>query len=435
MIAYIDPTDTAFGAIGDGVADDTSAIQFVVADGRPVHWGGPTRKYRITDTIRAELKTALIWRSDGAEFLFDAPTSRREAFAILTAGHRVVVDGPLHLNAGMKAFIGFLFENLTNYAADIDLHRLSIENIYRASTAFTGGDGCWIRGSWRNVYVERFSAHNMVMAAGTGQQAVCGIFGLSISRNGSGYPQSVRVTHPHIDNVYCEDADYRFDQDGLRVMTFDPASKTVLPDEGSLFVDGGTFRNCRGRSIKSQCDATTVVGAKFIRSLANSTGVGNPEIDIQVGGGNVSGIDFTYSNSVPDCLVFFSGSYVSGKRMTGGNVRGVNGQVSGSVVLPDLFVASSKEGFLHTVNITDVQTYTDGQIGRIMTFNPAGQCYLNLTNISTGVESAGIRLLSGGSLTTTFRGVRNYRAARPLLAGHVANIDVQERDLATTGWS
>lgn len=423
-----------FGAIGDGTADDTTAIQAAISYGRPIHWGNSFRNYRITDTIAHTLTSPLHWHSDGARIKFDALVSKREAFAIQPAGQNVFIEGILHLDANMKAFIGFLFESKVGYP-DIDVHRLSVENIYRSSQAFTGGDGLWIRGPWRNVYVERYKARNMVMAAGAGVQGSYGIFGISISKNEFGYPKCTTVRHPDIDNVYCEDATYVFDQDGLRIMSYDSSIATILPDESTAFVEGGTFRNCRGRSIKTQTDATTVIGCKFIRTLANATGVGNPEIDIQTGGGNVIGIDFTYDNSVPETVVVLSGTYVPGKRMTGGSIRGVNGQISGSVHMPQLFTGVAKESLRYAMNISDVQVYADGCLDRLVAFNPNGLGYINLTNILVGVELAGIRLFSGGSLNVSMVGVRNDRPTKPLKAGITANITVQVQDAACSGWS
>ncbi|MGS1095886.1 hypothetical protein ACVCNR_15010 [Aquamicrobium terrae] len=299
------------GARADGAIDDTAAVRAALALGRPVDWGGASRTYRVTDTITQIPPQDVYWASSGATILLDSANPVQFAISMNCAGRNVTIVGSLLLNCQDKAFVGWYFQNSsTTTFGDFYASNLKVQNVFRGSSAFTGGDGIWIRGGWRNVYLERPDVRNVRMAIGAGVQGAQGVTGITVNAMTLA-PQEVTVIAPYIENVYSLDASYLFDQDGMRVFAAEDDGTAVLtPSHFSLV--GGKIRNCGGRGVKSQMEFGHIVGTHFERNASGHGSIartGNmPEIDFQTGGGLIENIECKYNGSAPHRIVQLTGS-------------------------------------------------------------------------------------------------------------------------------
>ena len=378
-----------FGAVGDGVADDTSAVAAAMAAGVPLDWGWHT--YRVTGQISHTLTAPLSWRSAGAKIVCDSAAMIQRVLSITSAGFDVSIVGKLTIDANNKSFTGFFCNNTGAYA-DFTAEHLTVLNCYRASTAFSGGDGLWIRGAWANIYLERPTVKNVVMAAGAGIVGSQGVSGITISAAGAGLsPREVTIVHPHIENISSEDAAYTYDMDGLRVFTEEDVPGVGVPYSSHFTAIGGRYVNCWGRSIKSQMEFGSVRDAFFKRTTGNSSGVGNSEIEFQVGGGFVSNIECLYVNNVPSSVVQFNGTQQADKSVTGGgSLTGAKIVTSGSSIINQVVAFAPYLSSKLTVNISDVQAF--GLINKLVSgatsVTGGSRTYINVKNFQGPLSSA-----------------------------------------------
>ncbi|WP_339479064.1 hypothetical protein [Pseudomonas sp. RL_5y_Pfl2_73] len=300
-----------FGVIGDGVADDSTALENAILAGVPIDYGN--LNIRITRALgnQATILGAIDWKSNGARVFMDSAVITESVmyFAVLPLYHRI--EGVLQIDGGAKAFAGLYIRNNSTdfyplgygslYAAD-----LRVKNIRRADATYFNGDGILIRGGFSTVTLVRPVVENVMLAPGAGTTGVVGVSGIVIFGNsdGVGYPRTVNIIDPIIDTVGSEDPAQQDDMDGIRV--FGPASVTggTGAIDSTFNIVRGVFRNCFGRSIKSQMTNGVVSGSKFIRTAGPASGFGNEEIAFQQGAGFVEDITcLYYGGNVPNTVI------------------------------------------------------------------------------------------------------------------------------------
>lgn len=143
-----------FGVVGDGVTDDSNALETAIMAGVPIDLGN--LQIRITRSIgnQATIPTAIDWKSSGAKIFMDSSTIKESVlyFSVLPLDHRI--EGPLFIDGASKAFAGIYLRNNsadfyplgygTMFASD-----LRVENIRRADATYANGDGILIRGGYQ----------------------------------------------------------------------------------------------------------------------------------------------------------------------------------------------------------------------------------------------------------------------------------------------
>ena len=172
----------------------------------------------------------------------------------------------------------------------------------------------------------------------------------------------------------------------------------LAPYESSLHVKGGTFRNCYGRSIKSQAEYTLVEGVKFVRTQGFTRGYGNEEIDCQEGGGSVNGCSAIYNGSAPDQVVKFTTTRRGPNTFPGpvppakvlkqtvpyGSIDGLKITVYGSTTLHEVWTNTVVEGTRQAIRVSNVEVVGSGTLEDVCNFyggNSGTQFYLLLDNI------------------------------------------------------
>lgn len=353
LLQWVTPQD--FGALGDGTTDDTTALAAALASGYPIDFTGAT--FRITAPLLVTVSGVLRWRSNGATILADFADAQQSA-VVLTLGlgtHNVV--GPLHLAANSKAFNGWVFD--TAVAADLDVEGLSVSDVYRESLDYSGGNGILLTGPFNRVRLERPTVKNCRMAASAGVSGSEGIFGISALFNAQGSPDHLFIINPFIDTVWCEDDTWLFDQDGIRTLVNNDAGDATIK---TLSVEGGLLRNCYGRGVKSQCEVSSVIGTKFIRTAGFARGYGNEEIDFQEGGGLIKDVQCIYDGSAPEFVVQMQSSRVA-KNLCSAVVDSVHVQLgTGTTLTRFLTTVPFDTGTGQLVRVSNVSIAGDGEL-------------------------------------------------------------------------
>lgn len=378
-----------FGAKGDGITDDTTAIQ------ASLNAGALSGKTVLFPAGLYITSTSLVVENNEKTFCVDAKDatvrltsseSIKYAFSI-TAKADVFISG-LHLDANKKAYIGiYVCKEDTEITANVDLRDVSVENVYRAGTEFTGGDGILVAGEFENVRIINPVIKNCVMAANAGILGSQGIFGITTTRlsvNGeeSQSSDNVYIENPYIENVYCEDETYIGDQDGIRCFSnYEPTDAKSNPD--SFTIVGGFLKSVRGRAVKGQThncnisNMTVVYGddpAEFSGVLENVN-----TIDMQVGGGNISNIAIFCDGIVAQTLVRMDLYNTQSDEVHAyGNISDIRATVAGisqadvgSIVLRPISVWNRNESAVHaqTANISNVTIESSVDFSCIVSVN------------------------------------------------------------------
>lgn len=435
-------TPQQFGAIGNGIADDSDAVLAAITDGRPVDWG--TATYRITEEIDEEITHRIYWVAAGARIFYDAPAPTQNVIKLKVSPHTHAIKGVLLIDANRKAFNGIWLLSASD-TVDTATAPLSYPNLiaddlqvtraYRASTAFTGGNGILVEGAWNKVGFLRPVITDCRMAVGaqvTGEQ---GIFGLSVMRIGSSSlitPFEITVIDPCIDGITSEDDTYQFDQDGMRLFT-SYNQGVVRGTEFSWSVIGGVIRNCRNREIKGQSNGGRVIGTKLVRTTEVGGGVtgASPSIDQQIGPVTITNLEFFFRDHAP-LSISSDRTRIEDYVQAGTQLSGIKGLLSGAAFMTYFFFAGVEGGApnRHRVAISDVDVQHQGsaRIGyffQVETSNVTGAVQggpkpsrIMLSNISCMVRDAWINAVQVGGGHYTVDMVNNhntYGADIPIL--------------------
>lgn len=385
---------------GNGVSDDTAAVIAAIESGRALDWGGPDCTYKITSSIVRTLLKPMQWRANGAKIFFHSAAAAGSVIALTLPDTVNAIDGKLTIDANRKAFVGLsLASNGPGISSDITLTDVEVNNVYRSSTAFNGGDGIYIRNGWRNVSLIRPVITNCRMAAGAGIAGSQGIFGITIAGSSGNSPRNVYVENPFIDSVMSEDPTYTSDQDGIRVFNAD--NPTNKPLTASFLLTGGKIKDCRGRSVKVQSENGRVEGLQLVRTKAcDPGGLGaltlNSDIEFQTGCGSVSNIEFHYDGFVPFSVIRFIQAPAAMPTASMPNISGIRGTILGDKVIKALIRLNAAAGAPKMfANISDVAISSDTPVEQFLSLSSGDSVNAmtaNLSNVFCPISSSLVAL-------------------------------------------
>jgi hypothetical protein len=292
-----------FGAVGDGVADDTAALKaafdYAIPLSRTVLLRGT---YKVTGPITSSSTIA----SGGLHIICDGAV-------------RVTVD------AGSTAFFS-LFQMWTNSAnstsilggsLDIELNQRCANGIYiRYFNLEDGGTvevSCpvTIRNAYAQASVTQDAGGFRVLGpvavpygAGYSLVSISSMSVLGVGRSGtgvcigigvSGYTGKVLISNCRVSNVLSVSGASPADADGIGVFgqirtTDSTFTKSRL---GQSTISDCTFIDCQGRSFKSQCSACSVIRPTVYRKDVIGS-ASCTDFDFQYGNGSVVGARFEY---------------------------------------------------------------------------------------------------------------------------------------------
>ena len=291
-----------FGAVGNGIADDTVAVQAALNSQQPLDWGGLT--YRITATVSRTYTGDLYWDGRNATIIYDGVHVERAV--LLQGGGIEIVINNLTIDGGKLCNKCIDVLNDSDSYANITFNNVFATRAKRINT-FSGGDGIRIRGSFNAVTFNGGKVSDCELPTGQGTAGSIGITGISVDwYSATRYAKAVYANGIQVEKIYSSDLTYQSDQDGL---TYFAPTDGAVKVPSLLSCVASTFTNCYGRSIKTQCRDTVVTSCAFIRSEGLTSGTGNGEIDAQTGNGNFRDLTFSYTNAQqPDSCLNVSGT-------------------------------------------------------------------------------------------------------------------------------
>jgi len=297
-----------FGAVGDGVTDDRTAIVNALATQKPLEWVGTAGKsFRITSSISHTPTADVIWYGQGATLTYAGSHAEyalrlNDATGVEFILNDLTLDGAKLVNKVLEVLNNTSLTTPSEFIAT----NLYVNRAKRINT-FSGGEALRICGAFNRVIFNGGGVKDCELPAGQGTSGSIGIAGVSIDWYGTtSYVREVLVNGFRVEKVYSSDLTYGDDQDGF--VYFAPTDGTrKVPSNFSCIAS--EFVNCYGRSIKTQCRDTVVQASSFMRSEGLTRGYGNGEIDAQTGNGNFRDNSFSYTNGQePLACVNVSGS-------------------------------------------------------------------------------------------------------------------------------
>jgi hypothetical protein len=260
-----------FGAVGDGVTDDTAAISagITAAMGKTLYFpsGVYAMKANTTFQVAVGLTDDIRLLGDQATLFCDSTSHTARMIRLVAQGHSVYVSG-LSFDANNKSLVGLQIEDaVTQGGYSVYIDRCNFRNTFGIVGGVAGNvtnTGLWIGGGAEYVSITNSQSTNHNRAVDASIPFSSSTLGMFITSTGSVFPQNVFVSGCLISNVVNSNtnaSDFNLDCDGLSILG--GLSTTANYKSSRAIVTNNTFVNCKGRSLKVQNDETTVLNNKI----------------------------------------------------------------------------------------------------------------------------------------------------------------------------
>jgi hypothetical protein len=271
-----------FGAVGDGVTDDTAALKaafdYAIPLGIPVHLEG---SFRVTGPIqpyvlRASGEAHIVCRGAVTITVDAASTGFRDLFYLETTAvnNCSITGGSLYIDCNSKAAsaIGFR-HNATSQGGQVNIEcPVTIVDCYNTDASATyENQAIFVYGDYEAVLIDQ---PRVVGVSRAGSGGACK--GISVGA----FTGVVTINQPYVKNVLVGGG--TFDADGIATLG-KILGTTYNARGGSVRLNEPTFVDCQGRSFKSQCSDVTVMRPKVYRQNVVSISNGL-DFDFQTGG-------------------------------------------------------------------------------------------------------------------------------------------------------
>lgn len=294
-------TPQDYGALGDGAADDSSAISDAIdeANGKCLLW--PAGTYNLSSAVVNTFTGNQHWKALGPVSIVWDGSAVASMISLTTAGFNFTMEGPFDIDGDNLARECLTITDTSSGApgnGEVRLERVKVRNAYSVLVG-TGSDGIILVGGFRYVRFEECGAYDISRDAGVGVAGSQGSLGIGVASSGSYYTRQVEVVDCEIGGVTSDEADgdpANVDCDGFVYTGPSGASFSNEHPTTVVLVRGGLFYDNRGRGIKSQAGFTDVSGSIFRRSAEKSIAEGC-DVDLQYGQGIVRGCEFYYNEA------------------------------------------------------------------------------------------------------------------------------------------
>lgn len=269
MIRGAPVNPTSFGAVGDGVADDSDSLILAIteADGKTLDFGGQT--YKITKAVNATVSNGI--ELQNGKIICDYDSQGDLGVGIATSGDvkisNLTVDGQ---NTVAKIF------RISSEGSGVSVQVDNFTGKNALQTADTGLAAClYMTGSTGTFDVVQVTNSKFTNADSTG--------GSQVGR-GLMVEDAAKTL---VNNCHFEDIGPYQDGDGVYVAN--PVG------DNEFLISNCSFLNCQKRSIKSQVQNTVVSNIIAKRTSAFTAAAGQSEIDLQRSG-IIDGVTFYYDD-------------------------------------------------------------------------------------------------------------------------------------------
>jgi hypothetical protein len=291
---FVDPAD--YGAAGNGTTDDTVALRSAFGYAIPRNLAVILKgTYLISDYIGLNANVA-----SGALHIFCNGSVTINVSASATAFRQVlffgcnastdvsISGGPLTINCNNKAAVGLdIYTASASLSGSINFTSQVTVNDAKANDAAATYENGGIVISGRFAVISMISPRIINVSRTNTSGGAC--YGIAITD----FAGECLVSKPYIENVLCPNGTAGVDADGIKVFGVNNAASPAVQTLGKATIEGGTFIDCQGRSIKSQCSDTVVNNPYFKRQYHVSI-VNGHDVDFQSGNGVLVNPTFEY---------------------------------------------------------------------------------------------------------------------------------------------
>jgi hypothetical protein len=287
-----------FGAVGDGVADDSSAILDALQSGAQMIYV-PPGTYAMSGNISATIATDVMFYGQGT-ILYTGPTNNTNPLITIETGNNSLTIDGISFNGDDKIAAGVRIYN-TAAPSSNTLPNCTVSNSlfinFRMNVAGIWNAAVYLAGSYQLVTIAKNRVRLITRAAGTGTPGSSGTTGIEVVQYSD--TQYVRECL-HYGNEYTAivggdavGSANNVDYDGFKFFSPSPAADSGQYAKSTLTSYGNTYRNCRGRALKIQSTGS-VKDETIIRDDDYTIFGGSTEINFQYGVGTVSDCQFFY---------------------------------------------------------------------------------------------------------------------------------------------
>jgi hypothetical protein len=283
---------TDFGAVGDGVVDDTAALKaafdYCMPRGKLLQLCGT---YLVSGPITSPAALAacsLHLRCLGAVAInvsAAAASFRNLVYCESTAANNAsVVGGSLDIDLNSKCASGITVRHNAAKAGVVHFEApVTVRNAKNNDAAAVyENQGILVYGDYASVVL------NMPTVVGVDRTNVAG--GACKGITVAGFTGEVTLNQPHVENILCTGS--TAEADGIAIFSKAQVG-TYNKREGVATINEPLFVDCQGRSFKAQCCDVTIVRPKVRRRMVVSVAEGC-DFDFQFGNGLLIEPDYEY---------------------------------------------------------------------------------------------------------------------------------------------
>lgn len=328
---FVNPA--AFGAVGNGVADDTTALRAAFAYAAPLNRAVMLEgTYLISDYIgfAASIPSGSLHifcnGSVTIQVSASATAFRQVLFFGCNASTNVSISGgPLTINCNNKAAVGLdIYTASASLSGSINFTSQVTVNDAKANDAAATYENGGIVITGRFAVISMLSPRVENVSRTNTSGGAC--YGIAITD----FAGECLISKPYIANVLCPNGTAGVDADGIKVFGVNNAASPAVQTLGKATIEGGTFIDCQGRSIKSQCSDTVVNSPYFKRQYYVSI-INSHDVDFQSGNGTLTNPTFEYrkngatsplgTNHIPVSFQQRVSNLPQAGRMSGGSLK------------------------------------------------------------------------------------------------------------------